>query len=186
MPGVFGVTCLTRVPSTHDFRTCGGGRTRRPAFPAPSVGRANVSGITRALRVAIVHSSCPGLTRASINLRKKFSRRGWIAGHRRAEATPSFRRLSPAMTIRFTWLFDIRIRSSGGALGPPSPLPPRASARGGVETSEARSEGSGVGGLSAHSLTAAFAARPPTLDPSPPRRGGRESKDGLKMFHVAV
>ncbi len=49
-----------------------------------------------------------------------------------------------------------------------SPLPPRASARGG--------EGSGVGGLSANSLTAVFAAPPPTLDPSPPLRGGRESR----------
>jgi hypothetical protein len=57
-----------------------------------------------------------------------------------------------------------------------SPLPPRASARGGVETSEARSEGAGVGGLSANSLTAVFVAQPPTLDPSPPLRGGRENR----------
>ncbi|MDO9059933.1 MAG: ATP-dependent DNA ligase, partial [Bradyrhizobium sp.] len=41
-----------------------------------------------------------------------------------------------------------------------SPLPPRALARGG--------EGSGVGGISAHTIAGEFAGTPPTPDPSPP------------------
>ena len=44
------------------------------------------------------HSSCPGLTRASINLRKTMFEEDGLPGHRRAEATPSFGRLCPAMT----------------------------------------------------------------------------------------
>jgi hypothetical protein len=61
------------------------GCSAHPAFPAPSVWRGTGSCITRALCVAIIHSSCPDLIRASINLQKNFLR-GWIAGS------------SPAMT----------------------------------------------------------------------------------------
>ena len=48
-------------------------------------------------------------------------------------------------------------------------LPPTTRSRGG--------EGSGVGVLHANSLTAVPADRPPTPDPSPPLRGGREKKE---------
>jgi excinuclease ABC subunit B len=56
-----------------------------------------------------------------------------------------------------------------------SPSPAR-EARGGVETSEARSGGSGVGGASANSVPERqreHAEPAPTPDPSPPLRGGR-------------
>src|SRR4029077_7343001 len=43
------------------------------------------------------HSSCPGLTRASIALRESSHEEDGLPGHRRAEATPSFGRLCPAM-----------------------------------------------------------------------------------------
>ena len=61
----------------------------------------------------------------------------------------------------------------------PSPLTPRALARGG--------EGSGVGGSSTYSLPAAHADRPPTPDPSPPLRGGRGAERvGGAAFELVV
>ena len=64
-------------------------------------------------------------------------------------------------------VFRVGVEEAGVALPvpsrPPSPLPPRALARGG--------EGSGVGG---HHQPASPVAASPTLNPSPPLRGGRE------------
>src|SRR5580692_1122940 len=55
-----------------------------------------------------------------------------------------------------------------------SSSPPPTHLRGGAETSEARSQESGVGGLSARSaIDGESAETPPTPDPSPPLRGGR-------------
>src|SRR5450755_2823105 len=47
-------------------------------------------------RSHLSRSSCPGLTRASTSCLP--ASQAWMAGHRRAEATPSFGRLCPAMT----------------------------------------------------------------------------------------
>src|SRR5215213_5245083 len=74
----------------------------RLAPPCQSRNRANAGPDLRPDAAALEHdgSSCPGLTRASTPwLSVKQERRGW-PGHRRAEATPSFGRLCPAMTKR--------------------------------------------------------------------------------------
>src|SRR5712672_612055 len=55
-------------------------------------------------------SSCPALCRAFLAVTKT-----WMAGHRRAEATPSFGRLCPAMKMRalgsvLNSPFDLRLQ----------------------------------------------------------------------------
>src|SRR5580704_3958749 len=47
---------------------------------------------------ALFRSSCPGLSRASTSSCLLVEKKSWTAGRRRAEATPSFGRLGPAMT----------------------------------------------------------------------------------------
>src|ERR1700690_2068478 len=44
----------------------------------------------------------PGLAPGIHPSAQRVFRRGWMAGHRRAEATPSFGRLCPAMTASFS------------------------------------------------------------------------------------
>src|SRR3984893_2887268 len=64
--------------------------------------------------------SCPGLSRASTSCFCSFFRnKTWMAGHRRAEATPSFGRLCPAMTIeRAAFVKAIVIALACAAFGP--------------------------------------------------------------------
>src|SRR5260221_9211557 len=82
MPGDSGVLVVTRVRSTTTKCTRGRGCNGHPAFPTPSF-RANDKCKPRAHRAARMrgcvwnrdvdantHSSWPGLTRASISLRK--------------------------------------------------------------------------------------------------------------------
>ncbi|MGA7804350.1 excinuclease ABC subunit UvrB [Bradyrhizobium sp.] len=73
---------------------------------------------------------------------------------------------------------DVSTKSDASSLPPAAP-----GARGGGETSEARSEGPGVGGASTGSVPdreRELAAPPPSPDPSPPLRGGRgEASPGL-------
>jgi putative endonuclease len=58
-------------------------------------------------------SSCAGLTRASIVSQERLAcEDGWIAGHRRAEATPFFERLCPAMT-KVMWVYILASRPGG-------------------------------------------------------------------------
>src|SRR3981081_959788 len=92
MPGDSGVTWLQWVLSTTTSAHAATGRIGRPAFPAPSeFGGRDIDSKTRADCAARMrscdwnrdvdantHPSCPGLTRASINLRKSIFRRRWI------------------------------------------------------------------------------------------------------------
>jgi hypothetical protein len=83
MPGDSGVLVVARVRSTTTKCTRGCGCNGHPAFPTPSLGgrSSNASGASRRgvvnvrLESGRRHSSCPGLTRASINLRKTIFRR---------------------------------------------------------------------------------------------------------------
>src|SRR6202051_2235168 len=89
MPCDSGVTGLTRVRSPTLIAHAAIGRIGRPAFPAPSDWRvrkflANLGRIARREREAVArkrdvdantHSSCPGLTRASITLHKNLSKK---------------------------------------------------------------------------------------------------------------
>jgi hypothetical protein len=92
--GDSGVLVVTRVRSTTTKCTRGRGCHGHPAFPTPSLGGRFINGsgawrgegVNVCLESRCRHSSCPGLTRASINLRKNIFRRRWIAGS------------SPAMT----------------------------------------------------------------------------------------
>ena len=69
-----------------------------PACTAPLIFRATTSGLywSGRYRDALFPPSCPALCGASTS--SFGATKTWMAGHRRAEATPSVRRLCPAMT----------------------------------------------------------------------------------------
>ncbi len=87
-PGDSGVLVVTRVRSTTTSAHEAAGATGIRRSPRPLLGARfiNGSGAWRGEGVKVClesrcrHSSCPGLTRTSINLRETIFRRRWIAG----------------------------------------------------------------------------------------------------------
>src|SRR5665213_1614430 len=107
MPGDFGGPVCSCAFSLVGLHT--GPRVHRapgiPARPLSSRARKLMANLEHALlrecepvSLNYIHSSCPDLIRASIKLHKSLWEGDGLPGHRRAEATPSFRRLCPAMT----------------------------------------------------------------------------------------
>jgi hypothetical protein len=88
------------VLSTFYLRTCGGGRTRRPAFPAPSLiqgerFRHNSSAL-RCDHSLVMPGLDPGIHQSSQEFLKRMDCR----------VKPG----NDELKICFTWLFEIRIR----------------------------------------------------------------------------
>src|SRR5665213_2033371 len=107
MPGDFGGPVCSCAPFFY-LCTRDRGCTVHPAFPRALCFRgcakimANLEQCLlrdrEPMSLNYIHSSCPDLIRASIKLHKSLCEGDGLPGHRRAEATPSFRRLCPAMT----------------------------------------------------------------------------------------
>ena len=91
----YGACPLRAAPPTASTSAMNGSRFRRPSCSTCGARRTEPAGHSG--RCAGLRSSCPGLSRASTSFRAAEAKT-WMAGHRRAEATPSFRRLCPAMT----------------------------------------------------------------------------------------
>jgi hypothetical protein len=91
MPGDSGVLVVTRVRFTNTKCTRDRGCNGHPAFPTPSLGGRFINGsgalrsegVNARLESRYRHSSCPGLTRASINLHKTIFEEDGLPGRAR-------------------------------------------------------------------------------------------------------